>query len=127
METKGVTVCSHSWAVLFACEVTRDGISLSPLLLQGFSPSSELLSHAQRSHPRTGSPMPCSGSQVKEMVMAKRVPHWTFSTRWRFSDPEVKNDTRPAKTKILTLNGVCHSAAALPTQLSCCLAPAVPQ
>lgn len=72
---KCVTVCSHSWAVLIACEVTRDGISLSPLLLQGFSPSSELQCHAQRSHPRSGSSMPCSGSQVKEMVMAKRVPH----------------------------------------------------
>lgn len=48
---------------------------------------------------RSGSPMPCCGSQVKEMVMAKRVPHCTFSTRCRFSEPEVKNDTRPAKTK----------------------------
>lgn len=77
-----------------------------------FSPLAGLLSFHVSSHPvpksqprsraSSGSPMPCSGSQVKEMVMAKRVPHSTFSTRCRFSDPEVKNDTRPAKTKVLT-------------------------
>lgn len=39
--------------------------------------------------------MACAGSQVKDTVMAKRVPHVTLSTRWRFSEPEEKKETRP--------------------------------
>lgn len=85
-----------------AGEVTRDGISLSPLLLQ--ASLLPLSCQAGQAQPRSGSPMPCSGSQLNEMVMAKRVPHWTFSTRCRFSEPEVKNDTRPAKRE----GGTCE-------------------
>lgn len=40
VKTNCVTACSPSWARLIACGVTRDGLSLSPVLLQGFlSPS----------------------------------------------------------------------------------------
>ena len=39
--------------------------------------------------------MACAGSQVKDTVMANLVPHETFSTRWRFSVPEEKKETRP--------------------------------
>lgn len=35
------------------------------------------------------------GSQVNETVMAYRVPLASFSTKWTFSDPDVKNDSRP--------------------------------
>lgn len=44
-----------------------------------------------------GSEMACAGSHVKDTVMAYRVPHDTFSTRWRFSVPEEKKETRPGQ------------------------------
>lgn len=34
-------------------------------------------------------------SQVNETVMAYRVPLSSFSTKWTFSDPDVKKDSRP--------------------------------
>lgn len=49
------------------------------------------------SYVSTGSKMPWSGLQVKAMVMAYRVPQCTFSTRCRFSEPEVKKETRPGR------------------------------
>ena len=42
-----------------------------------------------------GSVMAWAGSQVKETVMAKRVPQVTCSTRCRFSEPDEKKETRP--------------------------------
>lgn len=47
-----------------------------------------------------GSLIALLGSQVKDTVIAYRTPSDTFSTWWRFSDPDVKNDNRPEKYKI---------------------------
>ena len=44
---------------------------------------------------REGSLIACFGSHVKDTVMAYRVPLSTFSTKCRFSDPDVKKDKRP--------------------------------
>ena len=37
------------------------------------------------------------GSHVNDMVIACRTPSFNFSTKCRFSEPEVKKDTRPEK------------------------------
>ena len=47
----------------------------------------------------SGSLMALDGSQVNDTVKAYRVPLSTRSTKWGFSDPEVKNDNRPKKVK----------------------------
>lgn len=44
-----------------------------------------------------GSLIACLASQVKETVMAYLVPLVTLSTLCKFSDPEVKAETRPGK------------------------------
>ena len=46
-----------------------------------------------------GSEIANSLSQVKETVKAYRVPDVTFSTRCKFSAPDVNMETRPVNNK----------------------------
>ena len=45
-----------------------------------------------------GSDIDFSGSQVKDIVIAYRVPLFNFSTKCRFSAPDVKKETLPTKS-----------------------------
>ena len=47
--------------------------------------------------------MDFSGSQVKDIVIAYRVPFFNFSTKCKFSAPDVKNETLPTKKMLTTV------------------------
>ena len=49
-----------------------------------------------------GSVIAMLGSHVNDIVIACRTPSFNFSTKCKFSDPDVKNETRPENKEMMT-------------------------